>query len=131
MKLADLPEIGSALQSGVFCDVLMHAKQPCALLLLPYETPDAESSRLNWHEATEWASKRGYMLPTPPMAALLAHNLAHLFKKDFYWTSAALHENPAYAWQQSFLGMHGGGAMAAPKRHLGRARAVQLVPLSA
>ncbi len=132
ISLANLPTIGSAVDCGIFAGVVSYqGGMPCAVLLLPHETPDPDSRRMSWYEATEWAKKHGYTLPSPVIAVLLATNLAHLFKDDFYWTSEALHENPVYAWQQSFAGKFGGSLSATPKRHLGRARAVQLVPLSA
>jgi len=123
MKLAQLPALGTPLDTGIFSGITT-AKDGThhAVVLLP-----GNGTKLNWKNAMDWAKDQGGDLPTRPVAAILFANVkSALPESGWHWTNEASYAS--YAWG---CGFYGGYQSHDHKSHEGNAVAVRLIPLEA
>jgi len=90
------PQIGSALDGGIFAGLTLDDGRPARLILLPGD------EELNWKDAKAWAAKQDGMLPSRIDALVLWQNLKKEFKDTWYWTSAPFAGADDSTWVQSF-----------------------------
>lgn len=105
LTLADLPSVGQPLNGSTFVGIASVEDKPVAVVLLP----DRATPGRHWRHAMAWAKELHAELPSPQIAAMLAH--VNIPKPRLCWLSELVGSATARFIDYSTGAQHQAGIM--------------------